>query len=84
MEDLKEKIQALINTEDSDQEIIKVTWEIVKEAITKMKPHKMDVSQGYISDCLLHVPDLLFNQLEIVFQDCMRHGVIAQSILACP
>ena len=81
MEDLKEKIQALINTEDSDQEIIKVTGEIVKEAITKMKPYKRDVSQGYTSDCLLHAPDILFNNLAMVFQDCMRYGVIIQFIL---
>ena len=83
MEALKEKIQGLISTEDSEQEIMKVTGEIVKEAITKMKPHKMDVSQGYTSDCLLHAPDILFNQLSMVFQDWMRHGVITQSILEC-
>ena len=83
MEALKEKIQGLISIEDSEQEIMKVTGEIVKEAITKMKSHKMDVSQGYTSDCLLHAPDILFNQLAMVFQDWMRHGVITQSILAC-
>ena len=83
MEALKEKIKGLISSEDSEKEIMRITGEVVKEAITKMKPHKMDVSHGYTSDSLLHAPDILFNQLAMVFQDWMRHGVITSSILAC-
>ena len=45
MEALKEKIKGLISSEDSEKEIMRITGEVVKEAITKMKPHKMDVSQ---------------------------------------
>jgi hypothetical protein len=40
METLKEK--GVKSTEDSDQEIMKLTEEIVKEAITKIKSHIMD------------------------------------------
>ena len=30
------------------------------------KPHKMDVSQGFSSDALLHAPDVLFELLALI------------------
>ena len=83
MKKVKDIIHGMIKAEDPEPEIRKITGEIVKEAITKMKPHKMDVSQGYTSDSLLHAPDLLFHQLSLVFQDWLRHGRIQSSILSC-
>ena len=48
-----------------------------------MKIHKMDVSQAFSSDAILHAPDILFEQLSLVFQDWLKHGKIAKQILAC-
>ena len=80
---VKDILHGMIKAEDPEPEIRKITGEIVKEAITRMKPHKMDVSQGYTSDSLLHAPDLLFYQLSLVFQDWLRHGRIQSAILSC-
>ena len=46
-------------------------------------PHKMDISQGFTSDCLLRAPDMLFKLLALVFQDWLSHGTVPQSILSC-
>ena len=48
-----------------------------------MKPHKMDISQGFTSDTLLHAPDLLFELLALVFQDWLVHGTVTRSVLSC-
>ena len=48
-----------------------------------MKSKKMDVSQGFSSDCLLHAPDLLFELLALVFQDWLVHGTVTSSVLSC-
>jgi hypothetical protein len=49
-------------------EVNKVTTELVKQAATTLKPHNMDVSQGFSSDVLLHAPDLLFSLIALVFR----------------
>ena len=69
MAELHGQIRGLVGTEDSAGETRKLTAEVVKQAATRMKPHRMDVSQGFTSDCLLHAPDLLFQLLSLVFQD---------------
>ena len=80
---LKIKIRQLVQSEDSQDEIQKVTAEVVKTAVLKMKSHKMDVSQGFSSDALLHAPDILFQLLAITFQDWLTHGTVTRSILSC-
>ena len=80
---LQERIRGLIGTEDSRAEVCKLSGETVKEAVTRMKPHRMDVSQGFTSDCLLHAPDILFRLLALVFQDWLIHGTVTKSILSC-
>ena len=83
MDELEEKIRRLIQTEDSKHEVEKLTAEVVKQAVTKMKRHKMDISQGFSSDALLNAPDLLFQLLAITFQDWLTHGTVTVSILSC-
>ena len=83
MAELQVKLRGLLQSEDSRAEIGKVMADVVKKAATMMKPHKMDVSQGFSSDALLHAPDLLFGLLALIFQDWMVHGTIMKSILAC-
>ena len=79
--ELKNRIRGLVQTEDSQAEIGKITSETVKKAAGKMKPHKMDISQGFTSDCLLHAPDIQL--LALVFQDWLSHGTVTKSILSC-
>jgi hypothetical protein len=80
---LEDRIRQLVQTEDSKEEIAKVTPEVVKQAAAMMKSHKMDVSQGFSSDALLHAPDLLFSLLSLVFQQWLTHGTVTKSVLAC-
>ena len=80
---LQVKLRQLVQSEDSQSEIKKVTAEVVKRAVLKMKRHKMDVSQGFSSDALLHAPDLLFQLLAMTFQDWLTHGTVTRSILSC-
>ena len=83
MAELQLKIRGQIQTEDSTAEVAKVTPEVVKRAASRMKPHKMDISQGFTSDTLLHAPDLLFELLALVFQDWLVHGTVTRSVLSC-
>ena len=83
MEELKNRIRRLVQTEDSKAEIDKLTAETVKKAAGKMKAHKMDVSQGFTSDCILHAPDILFQLLALVFRDWLVHGTVTKSVLSC-
>ena len=83
MEVVKERIQKLIHKENSKDEVKKVTAEVVKKAAMMMKPHKMDVSQGFSSDALLHAPDTLFDLLAAVFRDWLTHGTVTKSMLVC-
>ena len=47
MEALQVKVRGLIEEENSMAEIAKVTPEDVKTAAVMLKPHKMDMSQGF-------------------------------------
>ena len=44
-------------------EVAKLTGAAVKEAASKLKPKKSDVSGGFTSDAILHAPYILFDQL---------------------
>ena len=83
MEALQAKVQGLIGEENSLAQIAKVTPEVVKTAAVMMKPHKMDVSQGFSSEVLLHAPDLLFGLLSLIFRDWLMHGTVTKSVLVC-
>ena len=80
---LQVRIKQLVQSEDSQGETVKLTAEVVKKAVLKMKRHKMDISQGFSSDALLNAPDLLFQLLAMTFQDWLIHGTITRSILSC-
>ena len=48
-----------------------------------MKPRKSDVSTCFTSDALLNAPDILFEQLSVVFRSWITHGKITPELLAC-
>ena len=50
MEELQDKILQLIKTDDIKHEVEKVTAKVVKQAVTKMKRHKMYLSQDFSSE----------------------------------
>ena len=53
---------------DAVAEVNKVTGDIVKEAVCRMKPQKSDVSGCYSSDALLNGPDSLFDCLASIIR----------------
>ena len=82
MTDIKSKLQGLIN-ENSLREVNKVTAEVVKQACSKLKPGKLDVTGSYSSDIFLHGPDVLFDLLANVFRSYLVHGSVTPQILSC-
>ena len=82
MEELKTRLNNIIG-EAAKQDVLKVTGDIVKDAIAKLKPRKTDVSGGYVSDALKNAPDLLHEQLATVFRSWLYHGTVTPSLLAC-
>ena len=48
-----------------------------------LKPHKMDVSQGFSLDALLNRLDVLFKLLARIFRSWLSHGNMTKSVLAC-
>ena len=82
MKALHDKVDKLI-TVDSVQHVARVTGSIVKEAVCSMRPRKSDVSGCYTTDALLNAPDILFEQLAVIFRSWLTHGKITPSMLAC-
>ena len=63
---MHDRIEKLI-TPKSVQHVAMVTGSIVKEAVCSMKPRKSDVTSCYTTYALLNAPDILFEQLAIIF-----------------
>ena len=82
MHDMKEALENMI-TLASKEEVDKVTGEIVKQAVSKLKPQKADVSGSYVSDALKSAPDLLYDQLATLYRSWLYHGTVTPSLLAC-
>ena len=83
MKDIKDKVASLIESQDSESEVMKVTGAVVKEAVSRMKAGKGDVSQGYSSDTLKNAPDLMFDYLAMVYRSWLVHGTVSLHLLAC-
>ena len=82
MDRIKERLQNLVNL-DSLVDVDKVSGKVVKEACSRMKPGKADVSESFSSDVFLHAPDVLFDQIAAVFRSFLVHGSISLQILTC-
>ena len=82
MSAIKEKLQLLINS-NAQEEVAKVTGDIVKEACGRMKPGKTDVTGAYSSDVFLNAPDSLFDLLAAIFRSYLTHGTVTPQILSC-
>ena len=82
MTDLLDKVNRMVGN-NSVQEVIKITGSKVKEAACLLKANKGDVSGGFTSDALLNAPDIMFEQLAVVFQSWLIHGTVTAYLLAC-
>lgn len=80
---IKQKVSVLRESENSLQEVLKLTGQVVRKAAMNMKPAKADVSESFTSDALLHAPDSLFNLLALVYRSWLVHGTVTLSLLAC-
>ena len=80
--EIKSKLAQLV-TAESVFEVMKITGEKVKEAASLMKGGKADVSEGFTSDAILNVPDILFHQLASVYRSWLIHGSVTPVLLAC-
>ena len=75
MLNIKMRVEQLIRSSaSSEKEVEKLTGKVVKEACSRMKPGKIDVTEGYSIDALLHGPDRLFDLLAAVFRSFLTHG----------
>ena len=82
MNAMKGKLEEMISLA-SKSEVKKVTGKVVKEAVSKLKAQKSDVSGSFVSDALKNAPDLLFDQLATMFRSWFTHGTVTPSLLAC-
>ena len=76
------KLKSLISL-DSIIEVNKLTGPVVKEACSRMKPGKADVTESFTSDILLHGPDNLFEHLAGIFRSFLVHGNVTLELLSC-
>ena len=60
-----------------------MTGSFVKEACSRMKPGKADVTQSFTSDVLLNGPDNLFDHLASIFRSFLVHGDVTLELLSC-
>ena len=82
MTSLKESLENMIGAA-AKKELSELTGNVVKEAVGKLKLSKTDVSGSYVSDALKYAPDLLYNQLALIFRSWVTHGTVTPSLLAC-
>ena len=82
MSNLLASVNNQMKAEDID-EVMKITGNAVKIAVSGMKARKSDVSGGFTSDALLNGPDILFDHLASVFRSSLIHGEMPVNILAC-
>jgi hypothetical protein len=60
-----------------------ITGQMVKEAATRMKPDKSDVSGSFSSNAILNAPDSFFDLIAPVYRSWLVHGTVTLSLLAC-
>ena len=82
MSNLKGQIEKSIDCR-AEGEVSKITTEVVKEAVKRMKSGKVDVSQAYTSDMFCNAPEPLQEHLAAIFRSFLVHGTVPITILTC-
>ena len=62
---------------------VPLTGAKVKEAVNLMKSGKSDVSGAFTSEAIIHAPDILYDQIAMIFRSWLTHGTVTKSLLAC-
>jgi hypothetical protein len=83
MTTINQRLATLVQSKSSIFPVNRLAGSVVKRAVCKMKPRKMDVSEVFFSDALLHAPDSLFDKLAMVYRSWLVHGTLTLSLLAC-
>ena len=73
MQELQHQLYNMISPQ-SLLEVNKVTGTVVKEACSRMKPGKADVTGSFTSDVLLHGPDIPFDHLAGIYRSFLVVG----------
>ena len=63
------------------EEIKNVTPEIVRKATERLKKKRNDPTHRFTSDCLINAPQILFEQLAVVFQSYLLHSHVTDMLL---
>ena len=69
--------------QDTESIINLMTINVVKQAISRLKAGKGDISGLFTSDCLKEAPDILSEKLAMIFRNFLRHGYASESLLNC-
>ena len=80
LDSMYEIISEKISTKDIT-EILKITPDVVKSAVSHLKKNKTDPVLGLTSDCLLNAPSLFFEYLSIIFRSWLFHGHVTEMLL---
>ena len=80
MEAVKEEVEHAIN-ENSLIDVKKITPDIVKKAVQKLKSGKSDPTYSFSSDCFKNGPDNVYARLSELVQGYLIHGHITMVLL---
>ena len=83
MQRVKSKVVKAVNSENLT-EVEKVTPELVKKAMIKLKSGKSDPSYSFSSDCLKNGSESLFVKLSELIQGSMIHAHVTLELLIHP
>ena len=82
LDELSRKI-AVGALEDNFYHVQRITTDLVKEALNKMKNSKNDAIFNFQSDCLINGPDALVTHLTNMIRAFVVHGNVPYFILVC-
>ena len=85
--DEQTKINSLFTTVDrqvstiDNSEVLKITGEVVRDAVGRLKKNKTDPMLKSTSDCLSNAPPILFDHLATIFRSWLFHGHVTELLL---
>ena len=71
------------NIQMSVHEAMKITPDVIIEAVNRMKSGKSDVSGYFTSDVFINGPMVLYEHIAAVFRSYLIHGTLSNEIIAC-
>ena len=81
MVEVKDSVEDRISQE-SENEVNRVTAESVKAAVAMMKKGKCDVSGSFTTDAIKNATDNFYEHLAAVYRSWLVHGTVSRPLLA--